>query len=103
MHRSQRIGWVALVIVLMAGAGCLGGSPDSGAVRGLVIEVVDRNITEIETLRLRDDSGRLWTFDAEHNLGMNGSHLRLHRALGESVLVTWTEKDGRLVATSVSD
>ena len=94
---------VALVIVSLAGTGCFGGDAGSGVVRGLVIEVVDRDITQIETLRIRDDSGRLWTFITEDDIGMSGSHVRLHGVLGESVLVAWIEKDGRLVATQLRD
>jgi len=95
--------FVALMMASLAGAGCFGGGADSGMVRGLVIEVVDRDITQIETLRIRDDSGRLWTFTTVADIGMSGSHVRLHGVLGESVLVTWTEKDGRLIATQIGD
>lgn len=95
--------WLALAIALVAGAGCSGGDTDSGVVRGFVVEVVDRSITEVEKLSIRDDTGRLWTFTTEGDLGMSGSHLRLHGVQGESVLVAWTEKDGRLVATRFRD
>ncbi len=89
------------MIASVAWTGC--GGTDSGVVRGLVIEVVDRDITQIETLRIRDDSGRLWTFTTEDDIGMSGAHLRLHGVLGESVLVVWTEKDGRLIAIQLRD
>ena len=94
---------VALMIASVAGTACFGGGDDSGVVRGLVIEVVDRDITQIETFRIRDDSGRLWTFTTEDDIGMSGSHLRLHGVLGESVSVVWTERDGRLIATQLRD
>ncbi len=95
--------WAALALVVIAGVACSSEAVNSGVVRGFVVEVADRSITEVETLRIRDDTGRLWTFTTEGNLGKSGSHLRLHGVNGESVLVAWTEKDGRLVATQFRD
>lgn len=95
--------WVAFAIASVTGAGCSGGDANSGVVRGFVIEVIDRSITEVEKLIIRDDAGRLWTFTTEGDLGMSGSHLRLHGVQGESVLVAWAEKDGRLVANWFRD
>ena len=93
---------VAVIVALVLGTGCFADG-DSGAVRGMVIEVVDRDIIEIETLRIRDDDGELWTFTTEGNLGKNGSHLRLHQLQGESVLVAWERRGSRLVAVQLRD
>ena len=102
--RRRRPGLLAasVIVLLAVGLGCFAGE-DAGAVRGIVIEVVDRNIIEIETLRIRDDDGKLWTFATEGNLGKNGSHLRIHQLQGQSILVVWERRDGRLVAVQLGD
>ena len=72
-------------------------------VRGVVVEAIDRNLAEIGTLRLRDEDGRVWTFTTEGALEKNGAHLRLHQVLGQTIEVTYEEREGRLIATSLRD
>ena len=88
---------------------CGGDSPaatvaTSGQVRGLILEVVSRNITEVETLRIRDEAGIVWTFAAEKSLvGFTPSHLLQHQLLGDTVVVTYTNRDGVLMAEHIGD
>ena len=72
-------------------------------VRGAVVEAADRNLAEIETLRIRDSEGRVWTFSTDGPLEKNGAHLRLHQVLGETIEVAYEEREGQLVATSLQD
>jgi hypothetical protein len=72
-------------------------------VRGHIIEVIPRNITEVETLRIRDDSGRELTFASEGFAGFTPSHLKEHQLFGLSVLVFYMEKGDRLVAVDITD
>ena len=72
-------------------------------VRGVVLEAVDRDIAEIETLRIRDGDGQLWTFTTEEPLEKNGAHLRLHQVLGQTIEVQYVERGGRLVAVGLRD
>ena len=88
----------ALCVFLMA---CNGVEP--GVARGVIVDVSDRNLAEIETLTIRDDAGRLWTFTTEEALEKNGAHLRLHQVLGQTIEVRYEERDGRLIATSLRD
>ena len=67
------------------------------------MEVADRNLAEIETLRIRDSEGRVWTFSSDGPLEKNGAHLRLHQVLGETIEVGYEEREGQLVATSLRD
>ena len=76
---------------------------DPGLVRGLVVEAVDRDLAEIETLRIRDEEGRIWTFTTEESLEKNGAHLRLHQVLGQTIEVQYEEREGRLVAVALRD
>ena len=100
LARSLCFAVVAVAVALGVGLGCEG---DSGAVRGIVIEVVDRDIAEIETLKIRDGDGKLWSFTTEGSLGKNGSHLRSHQLQGESILVAWVRKGDALVAVQLRD
>ena len=72
-------------------------------VRGVVVEAIDRNLAEIETLRVRDGDGRVWTFTTDGALEKNGAHLRLHQVLGETIEVSYEEREGQLIATGLRD
>ena len=85
----------------VAMAACEGSEPDS--VRGVVVDVADRNLAEIETLRIRDSEGRVWTFSSDGPLEKNGAHLRLHQVLGETIEVGYEEREGWLIATALRD
>ena len=95
-------------IVLVCTLAC-GGSEASVSrtetkqVRGHIIEVIPRNITEVETLRIRDDSGREMTFTSEGFVGFTPSHLKEHQLFGLSVLVLYVERGDRLVAVDITD
>jgi len=99
------------------GGGVPTGSPTSGRVEGLVVEIVDRDIDLFETLRVRDADGLVWTFTTEVSPGEDNvggayagfmpSHIRQHQLFGEKVVVVYrTEKSAegdRLVALDVTD
>ena len=68
------------------------------AVRGVIIEVTDRNLAEIETLRIRDSRGQIWTFTTDAPLEKNGPHLRLHQTLGQTIEVRYEPRGDVLVA-----
>jgi hypothetical protein len=72
-------------------------------VRGMILEVTARGLTEVERLRLRDAQGREWSFTTQGYVGITPSHLREHQAFGQSVLVSYLERDGQLVALDVLD
>ena len=112
--RAPRLGPLAVALILALIISCGGNSPDldkpdlinqeGGQVRGMVLEVVGRNIVELETLRIRDESGKEWTFGADQGfIGLSPSHLREHQLAGESVLVTYVTRDGRLLAVDITD
>ena len=97
----------ALAVLFLAAVACddVSEGTDSGMrqVRGQVVEVVPRSITEVETLRVRDEKGREYVFVTEGFVGFTPSHLREHSLFGQTVLVTYREKDGRLVAVRTED
>ncbi len=87
----------ALVVCLAA---CNG---EPGVVRGTIAEAIDRDLAEIETLRIRDSDGRVWTFTTEGPLEKNAAHLRLHQVLGQTIEVRYEERGGRLIAIALRD
>ena len=100
----------AAALVLALAWGCGGGSPDRGElkqVQGLVVEVVARNIDEVETLGVRDADGRVWTFTTQGYAGFTPGHLREHQLFGDRVVVYFREEagseDSRLVAVRFAD
>ena len=75
----------------------------SGEVQGLVVEVVGRNIVELETLRIRAEDGTVWTFTADGPLEFSPSHLREHQLFGETVTVSYVRRGELLVAVEIGD
>ena len=102
-------------LLLIFAPGCGGGPPEDGnaptlQVRGQIIEVVARNIAQVETLRIRDEFGREFSFTTDKAgdqtggfVGFTPSHLKEHQLLGQTVLVSYVEGDGLLVAVKIED
>jgi len=86
--------------LLVIATGCGGGEKQ---VTGLVLEALERNFSEIESLRVRDDDGRVWEFSTEGAVGASAAHLRQHQLAAERVVVTYREDGGRLIAIDVKD
>jgi len=97
-----------LVFTTACGGGGPGGSPadevaGTRQVRGQVVEVMARNIAEIERLTVRDQAGQEYTFTTEGFVDFTPSHLKEHQLFGQPVLVTYVEQKGRLVAVEIGD
>ena len=75
----------------------------SGKVEGIVVEVVGRNIVELETLRIRTSDEQVWTFTSEGPLRFSPSHLREHQLFGQKVAVTYVRRGESLVAVEIID
>ena len=100
--------WLALIFVVACGQpGSSVNDQVSRQVEGLIVEVVDRDIDEVEILRVRDSDGKIWTFTTEGYAGVTPAHLREHQLFGDAVTVTYQEKDGPegrvLVASEIAD
>ena len=98
----------ALVLALALLPGCGGGTeatPESGGlVRGLVVSVEGRTIIELESLSIRDEAGKIWTFTAGASfVGFTPSHLREHQLLGHPVVVTYAVDGDTLAAVEIAD
>ena len=94
---------VILVLACGGNSATVRAEPE-GQVRGLVLDVVNRSITELETLRIRDEAGEIWSFTgAEGFIGITPSHLREHQLTSSSVLVTYVRRGDTLVALDIGD
>ena len=107
MPRQLLVAYVLGLTLLLLVAACGGGEPTEPdslrQVRGLIVLVTPRSLTEVETLRLRDGDGKVWTFTAEGPLEFTPSHLREHQLLGQLVVVTYVARGNVLVAVKVTD
>lgn len=90
-----------LATTLVLTAGC--GTDDALQIRGQVVEVLPRNFSELELLRIRDDEGRTYTFETEGFTGFTPSHVREHQFLGQTLLVTYEKRGDVLVAIKLED
>ena len=91
---------VMVAPLLLIAAACGGGDKE---VTGVVLEAVERDLVEIELLRVRDNDGKVWEFSTEGPVGISAAHLRQHQVAGEKVLVIYREERGRLIAVEVGD
>ena len=98
--KKVSVAMVAGAVILLTGLACGGGD---NTVTGLVIEAVERDLVEIELLRVRDGDGKVWVFSTDGPVGISASHLRQHQVLGESIVVTYRKYRGSLIATEVRD
>ena len=94
---------LALAVAGCANSGDAAGHPDQRQLRGQIVEVIARNISEVETLRVRDDQGEVFTFTTRGFVGFSPSHLREHRLFGQPVLVIYIQEDDRLIAVQITD
>ena len=98
---------LALIVIAAAAlaltlAGCAGQPREQ--VRGHVVDVVVRNFTEVESLRIRDETGKIWDFKgAEGFIGFTPSHVKEHQLQGLSVLVSYVREGDALVAVHLAD
>ncbi len=101
---TASLGLIAVLAAALALtlAGCSGQPREQ--VRGHVVDVVVRNFTEVESLRIRDDAGKIWDFKgAEGFIGFTPSHVKEHQLQGLSVLVSYVREGDTLVAVHLAD
>ena len=97
--RQVRLTLVAVALLLVLGA-CGDGVKK---VQGLVVDVQSGSITDLDSVTVRDESGKLWTFKAEGSLSFSPSHLREHQAFAWPVTVFYEETPEGLLANGITD
>ncbi len=93
--------FAVVVLGLLLPMGC--GDDAGQQVRGQVVEVVARSFTELESLRIRDEAGREYIFITDGFVGFTPAHVKEHRLLGQSLLVTYVKRGDDLVAVALTD
>ena len=102
MYERRRLAAVSVAgaCLLVLAVSCGGGEK---TVTGMVTDVVERNLSEVELLRVRDRFDNTWEFTTLGNIGMSPAHLKQHQVLGQGVLVVYKTIGGRLVASEIRD
>ena len=102
MYERRRLAAVSVAgaCLLVLAVSCGGGEK---TVTGMVTDVVERNLLEVELLRVRDRSDNIWEFTTLGNIGMSPAHLKQHQVLGQGVLVVYKRIGGRLVVSKIRD
>ena len=102
MYERRRLAAVSIAgaCLLVLAVSCGGGEK---TVTGMVTDVVERNLSEVELLRVRDRSDNIWEFTTLGNIGMSPAHLKQHQVLGQGVLVVYKRIGGRLVVSKIRD
>ena len=102
MYERRRLAAVSVAgaCLLVLAVSCGGGEK---TVTGMVTGVVERNLSEVELLRVRDRSDNIWEFTTLGNIGMSPAHLKQHQVLGQGVLVVYKRIGGRLVVSKIRD
>ena len=102
MYERRRLAAVSIAgaCLLVLAVSCGGGEK---TVTGMVTDVVERNLSEVELLRVRDRSDNIWEFTTLGNIGMSPAHLKQHQVLGQGDLVAYKTIDGSLVVSKNRD
>ena len=97
----------SLLLILLLLIAC---DTDAGAtynnqleIRGMVLEVNPRDISQIESFRLSGNDGSEYTFTTRDFIGFSPSHLVEHQVQGHSVLVKYINDQNILIALELSD
>ena len=104
--RATWMGGVAATLLLVWACGATGTTATNvptGQVRGNILEVVEREDDQLAGLRLSDSSGMVWAFTTEGNVAFTASHTRLHQVLGQTLLVSYVTREGRLLILDITD
>ena len=102
MYERRRLAAVSVAGACLLVLAVSGGGGEK-TVTGMVTDVVERNLSEVELLRVRDRSDNIWEFTTLGNIGMSPAHLKQHQVLGQGVLVVYKRIGGRLVVSKIRD
>jgi hypothetical protein len=72
-------------------------------VRGLIVDVVPRDLRQADQVTLRTESGEILVFRVADSVLFPPSHLREHMLFAEPGTVTYRLESDQLVATSIGD
>ena len=106
-NNKPLIRWSSLLLILLLLISC-----DTDAVptyvnqleiRGMVLEVNARDISQIESFRLSGEDGSEYIFTTKDFIGFSPSHLVEHQVQGHSVLVRYINDHGILIAIELTD
>ena len=101
------IRWSSLLLILLLLIACATDAAPTYdnqlEIRGMVLEVNARDISQIESFRLSGEDGSEYIFTTKDFIGFSPSHLVEHQVQGHSVLVKYINDHGILVALELTD
>ena len=102
-HKVFQYAFTLMSIVLLALMLASCNAEDRKSVRGHVVDVQARSLTEVQSLIIQDNNGTKWTFRTAGNIEFTPSHIKEHMLLGQELSVYYTDRNGHLIVVSVID
>jgi uncharacterized protein YwbE len=93
--------WAPLLLLLL-GLACQP-QPTPRQVRGVIVEVVPRDIAHAAAIQLRLDDGQVLRLAVADSVQFPPGHLREHMVFAEPVSVTYLERPDGALATAIAD
>ena len=96
------------ILMLMMTASCNPNKLDNHdhtimQIRGHVLEIIPKNVSEFETLKVQTEDGQLYQFTSDTFTGFTPGHIKEHQLFGQTLLVRFISRDGILVAITLED
>lgn len=99
VHLSTSVvGLFAILLILFSAC-----KDDQRAVRGVVIDIQPRSLTEVSLFSVQDFTGKSWTFETDGPIDFMPSHIRDHSLSGKPVTVYYQVDQGRLLVQRITD
>ena len=102
-HKVFQYAFTLMSIVLLALMLASCNKEDHKSVRGHVIDVQARSLTEVQSLIIQDNNGTIWTFRTAGDIEFTPSHIKEHMLLGQELSVYYADRNGHLIVLSVID
>ncbi|MBO54176.1 MAG: hypothetical protein CL886_00790 [Dehalococcoidia bacterium] len=96
------------MLTLLVTASCITNNLEDASetiqeVRGQVLEVTPRNVSQFETLKIQAQDGQIYQFKSDTFTGFTPAHIKEHQLFGQTLLVRFISRDGVLVAITLED
>ena len=104
--RTKLNALVFIIIILVSSVIACSGSSQSEnhhIIRGQVISVIAKSISEVQSFEVKTPSGQIYQFHASGFIGFTPSHIKEHQVTGQPVTVTYTASNDLLMAVEITD
>ena len=95
---TSLVGFFTVLLILLSAC-----KDDPRVVRGVVIDVQSRSLTEVLLFSVQDFTGKSWIFETDGPIDFTPSHIRYHSLSGKPVTVYYQVDQGRLLVQRITD